>query len=177
MAYSFQTFTVGQVLTAAQTNQVEVNIRDHVHGVDGVSMATRVAFIKRLTSFSTGASPAATTFDTEIFDTGSFYNTASTGAIFIPQNGIYLVTFRATTLAELVRTREDFKFALEVNSTTELWRADIWQNVTSGNVTRIELNATFVASATDILRLMNQDFLGGGLSIASGAILSINQIG
>ena len=36
MAYSFQTFTVGQVLTASQMNQVEVNIRDHVHGVAGV---------------------------------------------------------------------------------------------------------------------------------------------
>jgi len=37
MAYSFQTFSVGQVLTAAQMNQVEVNIRDHIHGVSGVS--------------------------------------------------------------------------------------------------------------------------------------------
>ncbi len=37
MAYSFQTFSVGQVLTAAHMNQVEYNIRDHVHGADGVS--------------------------------------------------------------------------------------------------------------------------------------------
>ena len=36
MAYSFQTFTLSQVLTAAQMNQVEVNIRDHVHGAAGV---------------------------------------------------------------------------------------------------------------------------------------------
>lgn len=36
MAYSFQTFSVGQVLTAAQVNQIEVNVRDHVHGVGGV---------------------------------------------------------------------------------------------------------------------------------------------
>ena len=36
MSYSFQIFTVGQVLTASQMNQVEVNIRDHVHGVAGV---------------------------------------------------------------------------------------------------------------------------------------------
>lgn len=36
MAYSFQVFTLAQVLTAAQMNQVEVNIRDHQHGVDGV---------------------------------------------------------------------------------------------------------------------------------------------
>ena len=37
MAYSFQTFTVGQVLTAGQVNQIEVNIRDHQHGVAGVT--------------------------------------------------------------------------------------------------------------------------------------------
>lgn len=37
MAYSFQTFTLNQVLTAAQMNQVEVNIRDHVHTSGGVS--------------------------------------------------------------------------------------------------------------------------------------------
>lgn len=37
MSYLFQTFTVGEVLAAAKLNQVEVNIRDHVHGVAGVS--------------------------------------------------------------------------------------------------------------------------------------------
>lgn len=31
-----QTFSFEQVLTAAQMNQVEVNVRDHVHGRDGV---------------------------------------------------------------------------------------------------------------------------------------------
>src|SRR5205809_3858130 len=36
MAYSFQTYTVGQVLTAAAMNQEEVNIRDHQHGIAGV---------------------------------------------------------------------------------------------------------------------------------------------
>ena len=35
-AYSFQTFTVAEVLTASKMNQVEVNIRDHQHGVSGV---------------------------------------------------------------------------------------------------------------------------------------------
>src|SRR5258708_2127112 len=40
-AYSFQTFNVGQVLTATQMNQVEVNIRDHVHGVAGVNTLAR----------------------------------------------------------------------------------------------------------------------------------------
>ena len=36
MAYSFQTFTLNQVLTASQMNQVEVNVRDHTHGTAGV---------------------------------------------------------------------------------------------------------------------------------------------
>lgn len=37
MTYSFQTFSVGQVLTAAQVNQIEVNIRDHAHGSGSVN--------------------------------------------------------------------------------------------------------------------------------------------
>jgi len=39
MAYTFQTFSLGNVLTAAQLNQIEVNIRDHVHGDDGVAQS------------------------------------------------------------------------------------------------------------------------------------------
>jgi len=37
MAYLFQTFSSGDVHLASQANQTEVSIRDHVHGVDGVS--------------------------------------------------------------------------------------------------------------------------------------------
>jgi len=37
MPYSLQTFAFNQVLTAAQMNQVEANIKDHVHGVGGVA--------------------------------------------------------------------------------------------------------------------------------------------
>jgi hypothetical protein len=36
-AYSYQTFSVGQVLTAAQVQQIEDNVRDHVHGVSSVA--------------------------------------------------------------------------------------------------------------------------------------------
>lgn len=39
MAYVFQTFSLGNVLTATQMNQIEVNIRDHVHGSDGVAQS------------------------------------------------------------------------------------------------------------------------------------------
>src|SRR5947209_6129671 len=44
MAYSFQTYSVGQVYTAAAANQTEVNIRDHVHGESGVGGTTRTIF-------------------------------------------------------------------------------------------------------------------------------------
>ena len=37
MAYSFQTFAFGEVLASSKMNQVEINIRDHVHGQDGVA--------------------------------------------------------------------------------------------------------------------------------------------
>ena len=36
-AYSFQTFSAGEVLGASKMNQIEVNIRDHVHGSAGVT--------------------------------------------------------------------------------------------------------------------------------------------
>lgn len=37
MAYVFQTFVVNQVFTSAQANQIEANIRDHIHGSGGVT--------------------------------------------------------------------------------------------------------------------------------------------
>ena len=39
MTYSFQNFSVGQVLTAVQMDQVEANIRDHIHGRDSVVLS------------------------------------------------------------------------------------------------------------------------------------------
>lgn len=42
MTYSFQTFSVGEVLTSSKMNQIEVNVRDHTHGSGGVN-ATFVA--------------------------------------------------------------------------------------------------------------------------------------
>lgn len=42
MSYLYQTYSVGEVLTAAKMQQVEDNIRDHVHGIDGVSSPTGV---------------------------------------------------------------------------------------------------------------------------------------
>lgn len=37
MAYAYQTFSVGQVLTAAQVQSLMDSIRDHLHGVSSVS--------------------------------------------------------------------------------------------------------------------------------------------
>lgn len=37
MAYSFQTFSVAEILAASKMNQIEVNIRDHVHGSASVT--------------------------------------------------------------------------------------------------------------------------------------------
>jgi microcystin-dependent protein len=45
MAYSYQTFSVGQVLTAAQVQQIEDNIRDHEHGQDGVNDSLAPGFV------------------------------------------------------------------------------------------------------------------------------------
>ena len=48
--YSFQSFSVGQVLTAAQMDQVEANIRDHQHGVSGVSNTVTLGTAQATTS-------------------------------------------------------------------------------------------------------------------------------
>ena len=42
--YSFQTFSIGQIFTAGQANQIEANARDHSHGVAGVSNISTFAF-------------------------------------------------------------------------------------------------------------------------------------
>jgi len=45
MTYSFQTFSVGDVLQASHMNQVEVNVRDHQHGNDGVSINDSIPYL------------------------------------------------------------------------------------------------------------------------------------
>lgn len=44
MGYSFQTFAVDEVHRSIHANQTEESIRDHIHGQDGVSDLTFVAF-------------------------------------------------------------------------------------------------------------------------------------
>ena len=56
MAYNFQTFSIGQILTAAQMNQVEESIRDHIHGTAGVSaVSTFVNLTGHVTSVGNAA--------------------------------------------------------------------------------------------------------------------------
>lgn len=43
MAYSFQTFSVNQIFTSSQANQIEVNVRDHAHGAAGVGQTVGAA--------------------------------------------------------------------------------------------------------------------------------------
>lgn len=59
MAYSFQTFSVLEVLTAAKMNQGEVNIRDHAHGAAGV-LATGHTFTSPTIQGTVGAGTGLT---------------------------------------------------------------------------------------------------------------------
>lgn len=66
MAYSFQTFSVGQVFTAGQANQIEANARDHQHGTAGVNSAFAAVTATSLnaltlTALTTGFSAAGGT--------------------------------------------------------------------------------------------------------------------
>lgn len=42
MAYIFQDFLAGQIFTEAEADQTEINVRDHIHGQDGVSQTPLV---------------------------------------------------------------------------------------------------------------------------------------
>lgn len=56
MAYSFQTFSVEEILTSSKMNQVEVNIRDHVHGGSSVgNVGTTAAADTNNTTLATTA--------------------------------------------------------------------------------------------------------------------------
>lgn len=64
--YSFQTFSSGEVLGASKMNQIEVNIRDHIHGVSGVSGGT-------WEKLDSGTVAAAATLDISLVSYGSTY--------------------------------------------------------------------------------------------------------
>jgi hypothetical protein len=63
MAYTYQSFTSGQIFTGAQAQQIEDNIRDHKHGVDGV-VAAGAAWVTTSTNvaFSTASTDAGKLF-------------------------------------------------------------------------------------------------------------------
>ena len=71
--YSFQVFSVGEVLTASKMNAVEVNIRDHVHGTDSVSAASATTTF----TLSGTISPAQITADQNNYNPTSL-STATT---------------------------------------------------------------------------------------------------
>jgi len=104
MTYSFQTFTINQVLTAAQMNQVEVNIRDHVHGSAGVSAFDVVTTVQKTALFTVTASDKNKAFlcsgtFTVSFDALSTFDdnfyiwiiNIGTGAITIDPNGAEVI--------------------------------------------------------------------------------------
>lgn len=74
MAYSKQTFTFEQVLTAAQCNQLETNIADHVHGRNSVGK-TGLAWplTTKTASFAVGAT-----------DVGGIFSCANSIGVSLP---------------------------------------------------------------------------------------------
>ena len=71
MTYILQTFSFEQVLTSAQMNQVEVNIRDHVHGRDSV-VSTGINFPRET---------KADGFTAQVSDNGKFFECSGTFTI------------------------------------------------------------------------------------------------
>jgi hypothetical protein len=94
MSYSFQLFSVGQILTAAQQNQVEANVRDHVHGQSGVSdwhVGVQDAGATDAYAVTVAPAPAAyVTGMTVVFKA----NTANTGAATLNVNSLGAKTIK-----------------------------------------------------------------------------------
>lgn len=89
MSYSFQSFSVGQVLTAAQMDQVEANIRDHQHGVSSVSAAGQIFDDSLLI---TGSADATKKIRFEV----DGLTTATTRTITVPDANVTLLIEAAT---------------------------------------------------------------------------------
>lgn len=64
MAYAFQTFTSGQVLTKGQEQQTEDNVRDHIHGQLGVGPAG----LNWAVSSATGAVSAVSSMSGQLWE-------------------------------------------------------------------------------------------------------------
>lgn len=192
MAYSFQTFTVGQVLTGAQCNQIEANIRDHVHGVAGVSMATRIAKITRAALWDRPltAGFSALPFDTEVTDNGSYFQVASNDIILIPANGIYTIDFICDQASRFAVADKSY-VGIQINSNrlmAESYIDSLSALTTVKSSFALDLFTTFIASTNDIVRILFASDAGGGYPIigpigntvnSGGRLTSIviNQIG
>lgn len=100
MAYSFQTFTTGQVLTAAQMNQVEVNIRDHNHG-DGTVSSSMTAIICDSIQDSAGSKVLFSDLTS-----GSNYNSGyNVSQVFVPptvQTSIHHLSFPSVNSGNII---------------------------------------------------------------------------
>lgn len=63
MAYAYQTFSSGQIFTASQAQQIEDNIRDHRHGLNGVAAAGAAwTTVSKGATFSIASTDAGTLF-------------------------------------------------------------------------------------------------------------------
>lgn len=80
MSYLFQTVSIDQILTAAIYNQTELNARDHLHGVSGVSDPTGFNKAVSLLDATTAALQLVNSVtETDMFSFSVPANTLGTG--------------------------------------------------------------------------------------------------
>ena len=140
MAYSFQTFSVGQIFTAGQANQIEANTRDHVHGVAGVAGFTSAQLATAL-SDETGTGLAvfsiSPVFTTQI--TTPQIVTASGNLTLTPAGTADIIlTGSATGKVGIGTTVPVYKLGVEGNTTD--WVARIYQANATGFGLLININ-------------------------------------
>lgn len=160
MAYVFQTFTVGQVLTAAQMNQVEVNVRDHVHGQNGVSAVNLpAARMRSNVSCGLGFTAPASWFLAWLvsdIDTASYFNTASNTRL------TFANTARALVTADLdiTQTVDMGNAWIILNRTTKIAKAIVSSNR---------------ALAETIYQFNASDYIEVNVETNSGVTITINN--
>jgi type IV secretory pathway VirB6-like protein len=156
------TYTVGQVLTAANLNTY---LRDNMSWV-GVDAPNCRVFNSAAISTTSGATTLLT-YDSERYDVGAMHSTSTnTGRLTVPSGGAgkYRATLHTSFAASATGVRYSF---IRLNGSTVIAR-DIRAAV-SGDTTDVAITAIYVMSVGDYFDSAVIQTSGGGVNIVATA--------
>lgn len=144
MAYTYQTFTVGQVLTAAQMQQIEDSIRDHVHGQSSVSAPVNTAVPRQ-----TVLRGPFNAFNNSGTAHGPVLLTSGTG-LAVSRNGGSTEGTTGTTLPVLMSFASGFdsKGAVDYYSRLTAIEANAWSGLSASNTSFLYCDYSSISAVT-----------------------------